>query len=80
MATAGTNGVCPYGFRCRIGAISVAEKKPAAGTEAEMLARVRAMTDAIHQLRQEFLATVRNQRPRRDRADASERPKARKKR
>ena len=58
----------------------MSEKKPAAGTEAEMLARVRAMTDAIHKLRQDFLTTVRNQRPRRDRADASERPKAGKKR
>ena len=74
------NGVCPFGFRCRIGAISVAEKRPAAGTEAEMLARVRAMTDAIHKLRQDFLASVRNQRPRRNLATASARPKARKKR
>ena len=54
----------------------MSEKKPVAGTEAEMLARVRAMTDAIHKLRQDFLTTVRNQSPRRDRADASERPKA----
>jgi hypothetical protein len=58
----------------------VAEKKPAAGTEAEMLARVCAMTHAIHKLRQDFLASVRDRKPRRDRPAPQDKSKARKKR
>ena len=73
------NGVCPSGFQCRTGAITVADKRLAPGTEAEMLARVRAMTDAIHKLREDFLTSVREKKPRRHRAAASERPRARKK-
>jgi hypothetical protein len=55
------------------------EKKPRAGTEAEMLARLSAMTDAIHKLRQEFLTSVRAQKPKRDRTTASDKPRDRKK-
>jgi hypothetical protein len=58
----------------------VAEKKAAAGTEADMLARVCAMTHAIHKLRQDFLTSVRDPKPRRDRTAPRTKARALKKR
>jgi hypothetical protein len=60
--------------------IRVANRKPDLGTEAEMLARLRAMTDAINKLRQDFQTSVRDQKPRRERAMAPDKPKRKKKR
>jgi hypothetical protein len=74
------NGVCLSGFRCRIGGISVGDKKPDVGTEAEMRARLRAMTDAINQLRKDFQESLRAHKPLLDRATAADKPKPRKKR
>ena len=74
------NGVCLSGFRCRIGEISVGDKRPDVGTEAEMRARLRDMTDAINKLRKDFQESLRNRRPILDQATASDKPKRRKKR
>lgn len=74
------NGVCLSGFRCRIGAIPVGDRKPDLGTEAEMRARLRAMTDAINKLRKDFQESLRDQKPGLDRATAADKPKPRKKR
>jgi hypothetical protein len=74
------NGVCLSGCRCHIGAIPVGDKKPALGTEAEMRARLRAMTDAINKLRKDFQDSLHDQKPRPDRTTASDKPKRGKKR
>jgi hypothetical protein len=58
----------------------VAERKPDLGTEAEIRARLRAMTDAINKLRQDFQESLRPQKPLLDQATASDKPKRRKKR
>ena len=56
------------------------DKKPDVGTEAEMRARLRAMTDAINKLRKEFQESLRGHKPILDRATAADKPKPRKKR
>ena len=58
----------------------MADRKPELGTEAEMRARLRAMTEAINKLRQDFQESLRHQKPLRDQATASDKPKRRKKR
>ena len=56
------------------------DKKTDIGAEAEMIARLRAMTEEIHKLRRDFQASIRAQKARQERPTASDNPKAQKKR
>ena len=71
-------GGCRSDIRCRIGAIRVDNKKPGIGPEAEMLARLRVMTEEIRKLQRDFRETLRAERPRR--GTAPDKSKSRKKR
>jgi len=73
-------GGCRSDIRCRIGAIRVDNKKPGIGPEAEMLARLRVMTEEIRKLQRDFQETLRAERPRRERGTAPDQSKSRKKR
>jgi hypothetical protein len=55
-------------------------KKTDIGAEAEMIARLRAMTEEIHKLRRDFQASIRAQKAGRERPTASDKSKAQKKR
>ena len=74
------NGVCLSDFRCRIGANPVGDRKLEPGTEAEMRARVRAMTDAINKLRKDFQESLKDQKPGLDPSTAPDKPKRKEKR
>ena len=56
------------------------DKKPDIGTEAEMVARLRAMTEEIRKLRRDFQASVRDQKAGQERPAAFDKSTARKKR
>ena len=63
-----------------LGQFRMTDKKPDIGTEAEMIARLRAVTEEIRKLRRDFQASVRGHRARRERPTASDKSKAHKKR
>jgi hypothetical protein len=56
------------------------DKKADIGTEAEMIARLRAMSEEIRKLRRDFQASIRGPRARRERPTASDKSKAQRKR
>jgi hypothetical protein len=56
------------------------DKKTDIGAEAEMIARLRAMTEEIHKLRRDFQASIRAKKAGRERPNASDKSKAQKKR
>ena len=56
------------------------DKKADVGTQAEMIARLRAMTEEIHKLRRDFQASIRAQKAGREQPTASDKSKAHKKR
>ena len=56
------------------------DKKTEIGAEAEMIARLRVMTEEIRKLRRDFQASIRGQKSGRERPTASDKLKAQKKR
>lgn len=56
------------------------DKKTELGAEAQMIARLRAMTEEIRKLRRDFQASIRGQKSGRERPTASDKSKAHKKR
>jgi hypothetical protein len=67
-------------FRCHIGVISVAERKAPPSAEAEMLTRLRKLTEDVHRLRREFQAAIRPPKNHLGTASASDKSTLRKKR
>jgi hypothetical protein len=56
------------------------DKKTELGAEAQMIARLRAMTEEIRKLRRDFQASIRAQKAGRERPIASDKSKSQKKR
>jgi hypothetical protein len=58
----------------------VSDRRPPVGPEAEMLARLRKLTEDVHRLRREFQAAIRPPKAHARTAEASDKPQPRRKR